>query len=230
MSPDIDQVPAGATVTTSRPLAILGGTFDPVHLGHLRAAWEAAEALDAEVRLMPCNVPPHRAQPVASAEQRVALLRAALARQGRLGLDLRELRRSGPSYSIDTLIDLRASIGSERPLVLLLGMDAFAGLPSWHRWLELFHYAHIGVLTRAGHNPALPDSLQHEIRDRKRENAADLRGKAAGYVITVPVTALEISSSAIRALLAQRRQPRFLLPTAVLAEHKLLAPYLPTER
>jgi len=129
-----------------KPLAILGGTFDPVHIGHLNAAWEAAELLDADVRLMPANVPPHRPPPIASAQQRAAMLRAALQGQSRLALDTRELEREGPSYTVDTLAGLRAE-QDDRPLILLLGEDAFAALPSWHRWRELFDLAHIGVLT-----------------------------------------------------------------------------------
>lgn len=121
----------------SRPLALFGGTFDPVHLGHLRAAWEAAEALEADVHLLPAHVPPHRAQPVASSAQRLALLRAALRGQDRLLVDERELRRRGPSYTVDTLRELRGEIGAQRPLLLLLGADAFAGLPSWHEWRAL---------------------------------------------------------------------------------------------
>src|SRR5664279_3185069 len=117
----------------TRPLAILGGTFDPVHNAHLRVAWEAAELLDAEVRLIPANVPPHRDPPVASASERAAILRAALTGQDRLMLDERELSREGPSWTIDTLIELRTEIGEERPLVLLIGADAFLGLSSWHR-------------------------------------------------------------------------------------------------
>src|SRR5579859_4112192 len=112
------------------PLALLGGTFDPIHLGHLRVAWEAAEALDAEVRLMPANVPPHRPAPAASAAERVRLIEAALAGQSRLTLDARELARPGRSYTVDTLLELRAEQAS-RPLLLVLGADAFAGLPTW---------------------------------------------------------------------------------------------------
>jgi nicotinate-nucleotide adenylyltransferase len=132
-----------------KPLAIFGGTFDPIHIGHLSVAWEAAELLDAEVRLMPASVPPHRSSPTASAEQRVEMLRAALRGQSRLMLDTRELDRSGPSYTIDTLHELRREFG-DRPLVLLLGADAFAGLRSWHRWRELFDVTHIGMLNRPG--------------------------------------------------------------------------------
>ncbi|HJT98573.1 MAG TPA: nicotinate-nucleotide adenylyltransferase, partial [Rhodanobacteraceae bacterium] len=133
-----------------RPLAILGGTFDPVHNAHLRVAWEASERLGAEVRLIPANVPPHREPPIANARERAAILRAALKGQDRLVLDERELEREGPSYTIDTLIGLREEIGPERALILLVGADAFLGLSSWHRWGELFDYAHIAVLTRPG--------------------------------------------------------------------------------
>ena len=133
-----------------KPIAILGGTFDPVHLGHLRVAWEAAEALDAQVRLMPAHLPPHRPAPVANAQQRVRMLQAALAGQDRLVLDTRELQREGPSYTVDTLRELRAESAASQPLILLLGSDAFAGLPTWHEWRVLFDLAHIGVLSRPG--------------------------------------------------------------------------------
>jgi nicotinate-nucleotide adenylyltransferase len=206
-----------------RPLAILGGTFDPVHLGHLNAAWEAAELLDAEVHLVPASVPPHRPPPIASAAQRVAILRAALQDQSRLTLDTRELERSGPSYTIDTLSALRAEHG-DRPLVLLLGADAFAGLASWHRWRELFEFAHIGVLVRPGLAPALPDELEQAVGPR-RAPAAALRTTRAGAVATLAITPLEISATRIRDLLATGREPRYLLPAGVFADSALLKPY-----
>jgi nicotinate-nucleotide adenylyltransferase len=162
-----------------KPLAIFGGTFDPVHLGHLSVAWEASELLDAEVRLMPASVPPHRPAPIASAQQRAAMLHGALQGQSRLSMDTRELERSGPSYTIDTLIELRAEQG-DRPLVLLIGADAFAGLPSWHRWRELFEVAHIGVLSRPGVDAELPDELEREVAGRRVDEAAALRGLPAG--------------------------------------------------
>ncbi|MBX3701171.1 MAG: nicotinate-nucleotide adenylyltransferase [Dokdonella sp.] len=208
-----------------RPLALLGGTFDPIHNAHLRVAWEAAECLDAEVRLVPAPVPPHRAQPVASAEQRVALVRAALTGQERLVLDTRELRRAGPSYTVDTLAELRAEIGPQRPLVLLVGADAFAGLPSWHRWTELFSHAHIGVLTRPGHGGTLPTELRTRIASRRANHADALRTTPAGRVLAITVTPLEISATQVRSLLAAGREPRYLVPDALLAEPALLAPY-----
>jgi nicotinate-nucleotide adenylyltransferase len=208
-----------------RPLAILGGTFDPVHLGHLRVAWEAAEFLDAEVRLMPANVPPHRPQPVASAAQRVAMLRASLEGQQRLRLDDRELRRDGPSYTVDTLIDLRAEIGASQPVVLLVGADAWSGLPAWHRWEELFELAHIGVLTRAGHEPDESAALHGKVHARRTTRVADLCSSAAGRVIELRVSQLEISATHIRSELAAGREPRYLLADRLLANASLLAAY-----
>lgn len=208
-----------------RPLAILGGTFDPVHIGHLRVAWEAASLLDAELKLMPASVPPHRPQPVASAAQRVAILEVALAAQSRIGLDLRELARTGPSWTIDTLIELRAEIGAARPLVLLVGADAFAGLASWHRWRELFEHAHVGVLTRAGVRASEPEVLQAEVSPRRTERIADVTTTPAGRIIELSVSALAISATRIRALLAAGEEPRWLVPDAVLADAALLAPY-----
>lgn len=208
-----------------RPLALFGGTFDPIHNAHLRVAWEAAEFLDAEVRLVPANVPPHREQPAASAMQRAALVRAALAGQDRLALDTRELRREGPSYTVDTLLELRAEFGEERSLVLLVGADAFAGLPQWHRWKELFELAHIGVLTRPGHDGALPTELRTKIASRRCTDVRFVREAPAGRVIAIPVTPLDISATQVRTLLAAGREPRYLMPDSLFADPALLAPY-----
>jgi nicotinate-nucleotide adenylyltransferase len=211
-----------------KTIAIFGGTFDPVHLGHLRVAWEAADALDAQVRLMPAHVPPHRPAPIANAQQRVAMLELALAGQDRLMLDTRELRRDGPSFTVDTLRDLRTEFPKEQPIVLLLGADAFAGLPSWHEWRSLFELAHIVILTRPGHTAALSQELHAEIVSRRAQNLSDLKHSPAGMVSDLPVTSLEISSSAIRKLLLCGRDPRWLWPEALSARPDLLAIYRPT--
>ncbi|MGE7138423.1 nicotinate-nucleotide adenylyltransferase [Luteibacter sp. NPDC031894] len=203
------------------PLAILGGTFDPVHHGHLRAAWEAAEALGAEVRLVPARTPPHRPPPVADAAGRVALLRAALTGQDRLTIDTRELERDGPSYTVDTLASLRADVGPDRPLVLLVGADAFAGLASWHLWQDLFTFAHLGVLSRPGAVPAPAGALAAFVAGRR---APRVHGPA-GSVVDIAITPLDIAATAIRESFAAGNEPRFLLPTACFDDEALLAPY-----
>lgn len=206
------------------PLAIFGGTFDPVHLGHLSVAWEASELLDADVCLLPDSIPPHRPPPIASAAQRVAMLRAALQGQSRLRLDTRELARSGPSYTVDTLRELRAEHGP-RPLVLLIGADAFAHLATWHRWHELFALAHLGVLSRPGVTAALPAELEREVAGRAVSDPAVLRDSPAGKVIRLAVTPLEISATRIRDLLAAGRDPRYLLPAGLFSGPGLLSAY-----
>jgi len=212
------------TLTPFTPLAIFGGTFDPIHLGHLSVAWEASELLDADVCLLPASLPPHRPPPIASAAQRVAMLRAALQGQSRLQLDTRELARSGPSYTVDTLHELRAEHGA-RPLILLLGADAFANLMTWHRWRELFVLAHLGVLSRPGVSTTLPAELEREVAGRRVSAPAILHGLPAGKVIQLTVTPLEISATRIRELLAAGRDPRYLLPAGLFGDPGLLSAY-----
>lgn len=207
-----------------RPLAILGGTFDPIHIAHLAVAWEAAELLDADVRLMPAAVPPHRPPPIADATTRVAMLRAALRGQDRLGLDTRELARGGPSYTVDTLAELRAEEG-DRPIVLLLGADAFAALQGWHRWHALFEAAHIGVLSRPGVARDWPAELAEQMVARQVADPRQLCGQPAGKIVELDVTPLDISATRIRDLLAAGRDPRYLLPEALFDDPALLAPY-----
>ncbi|HTC27755.1 nicotinate-nucleotide adenylyltransferase [Dyella sp.] len=207
-----------------KPLALFGGTFDPIHIGHLSVAWEASELLDAEVRLMPASVPPHRSAPTATAEQRVEMLRAALRGQSRLTLDTRELDRSGPSYTIDTLEEFREEFG-DRPLVLLLGADAFAGLRSWQRWRDLFDVTHIGVINRPGVDTFISVELERAVAPLRTDDPAVVRSQPAGRVIELTVTPLEISATRIRELLAAGRDPRYLLPAGLFDDPSLLAPY-----
>lgn len=216
--------PGDESRAAQRPLAVFGGTFDPVHLGHLSVAWEAAELLDAEVRLVPANVPPHRPAPTASAAERVAMLRSALQGQTRLTLDTRELQRSGPSYTVDTLVALRAEQGG-RALVLLIGADMFAKLPAWHRWRDLFELAHIGVLSRPGISAQLPEPLQCEMDRRRLADVRDLVHLPAGKIVQLEVTPLEISATRIRSLLASGRDPRYLLPAGLFRDASLLRAY-----
>lgn len=199
-------------------IGIYGGTFDPVHYGHLRTALEVAEALALdELRFVPCQIPPHRGTPGASAPQRLRMLRAALAgSESGLRIDTRELERPGPSYMADTLESLRTELG-DTPLDLILGMDAFLGLTRWHRWETLFELAHIVVMQRPGYRPEWNPELQQKVAGRMTEQPESLRDSRSGRVCFLTVTQLEIAASRIRQVIASRRSARYLTPDAVLA-------------
>lgn len=198
------------------PIGILGGTFDPVHYGHLRPALELLEGLAlGEVRLLPCGVPPHRSTPVATPSQRRAMLELALEEQTGLRLDTRELERPGPSYMVDTLSSLREEL-PDTPLCLLLGSDAFLGLTGWHRWQELTGLAHLVVMHRPGWTFAAADAtLAQLLAGHRVDSHAALVAHPAGAILLQPVTQLDISATAIRAQIAAGRSPRYLLPDAV---------------
>ncbi len=199
-----------------RAIGLFGGTFDPVHNGHLRVALDAYEGLGlAEVRLLPARQNPLRDHPGARPEQRRDLLTAAVAGTAGLSVDARELERDGPSYTVDTLAALRDEVGPTRPLALLLGGDAFAGLPRWHRWEALFELAHVVVLQRPGHAPLLAPELAAVVDARGGGTPADLHAAPAGRVLLWRVTQLEISATDIRARVAAGRSIRYLVPDAV---------------
>jgi nicotinate-nucleotide adenylyltransferase len=197
------------------PMGIFGGTFDPIHYGHLRSALELLEAIGlSEVRFLPAGSPPHRDVIHADAPTRVALVRAALDGEPRFLLDDRELRREGPSYSVDTLLDLRAEF-AHRSLCLIVGMDAFLGLPQWHQWREILELAHLVVAHRPGWQAPQSGTLGELLADRGTGRADDLHESRAGRVFIRAVTQLEISSSAIRELVRAGRDPRYLVPEPV---------------
>lgn len=198
-----------------KPIGIFGGTFDPVHYGHLRSAFEMLQALDFEdVRFIPCNDPPHRGVTYASAEQRFRLVELAIEGQDGFIADDRELRRDGLSYTVDTLISLREEFPL-RSLGLIVGMDAFLGLPGWHRWDEILGIAHIVVAHRPGWKAPDMGVLGELISDYGTHRVRDLHTAIAGRVHIHAVTQLEISSTEIRDLVAAGRDPRFLMPDAV---------------
>jgi nicotinate-nucleotide adenylyltransferase len=196
---------------------VLGGTFDPVHIGHLRGALEVAESLGLdEVRLLPNARPPHRDTPQVAAADRLAMVEGAVRGMRLLQVDARELQRDAPSYTIDTLESMRAELAVDDQLLLLLGWDAFCGLPSWHRWEELLEHCHILVLQRpdADHEP--PDALRNLLAARAVSDPQALKG-ASGQITFVWQTPLAVSATQIRQLLASGKSVRFLVPDAVLA-------------
>jgi nicotinate-nucleotide adenylyltransferase len=198
-------------------VGLLGGTFDPIHFGHLRFAEEMLEALGlADVRLIPAGKPPHRSAPHAAAEHRLAMVKLALAGHPVLRADTREVESPELSYTINTLLSVRGEIG-EQPLCLLMGADAFAGLASWKRWQEFVALCHIVVATRPGHDvSSSPAALKDFWQDGFGAPARALATRPAGLVVFQEITALDISASRIRALLQEQRSARYLLPDEVL--------------
>ena len=198
-----------------RPIGIFGGTFDPIHYGHLRSAFEMLQALSFdEVRFVPCGDPPHRGVTYASAAQRLRLVELAIAGQEGFVADDRELRRDGPSYTVDTLQTLRVEY-PERSLGLVVGMDAFLGLTGWHRWDEILDLAHIVVAHRPGWKAPDIGLLGDLITEHGTHRALDLHDTTHGCIHIHAVTQLEIASTEIRELIAAGRDPRFLMPDAV---------------
>lgn len=212
-------------------IGILGGSFDPIHFGHLRLALEVFEGLQLQqVRLIPSDTPPHRAPPVASAVQRIAMLKAALKDEPGLWVDEREITRGNHSYTIDTLISLRAEL-IDTPLCLILGMDAFLGLDTWRRWREIIELAHIVVAHRPGYDAQVADAtpsaeLAEFIAEHRIVDPQQLARRPAGAILHWPVTQLTISSSHIRSLIAAGKSPRYLLPDAVVNTIKSQGIYL----
>jgi nicotinate-nucleotide adenylyltransferase len=194
-------------------IGVFGGTFDPVHNGHLRTALEVKEifALD-EVRLIPCAQPAHRELPLTTAEMRLEMLTLAVQNQPGLVIDRRELDRVVFSYMIDTLNSLRNE-NTDCPLLLFIGTDAFKGLKAWHQWQRLFEFAHIVVITRPGYER---QKLDYFFSSRLTKNIKSLKQKDSGYLFFRPVTQLAISATIIRNIIKTGLNPGYLLPDNVI--------------
>jgi nicotinate-nucleotide adenylyltransferase len=198
-----------------KAIGILGGTFDPIHLGHLRMAIELHDALDlARVHLVPCFQPVHRKQPVASPAQRLAMVQCAVNGEQALYADDREIRRQGPSYMIDTLLDIEQE-HPNTPLCLLLGIDAFLNFSSWHRWKEILDHAHLVIAHRPNYQIPAAGIIDKLLSKHLQQESSYIHENKAGGILLRPITALDISASDIRKQIAMGRNPRYLLPDNV---------------
>jgi nicotinate-nucleotide adenylyltransferase len=202
-------------MTERRKIGIFGGTFDPIHIGHLRMALELKEQLGLdEMRLLPCHQPPHRDAPQVSSAQRAEMLRIALQDCPELQLDERELQRDKPSYTYDTLLELRAELGAEVSLVLCMGEDAFAGLPNWYCWQELIRLAHIVVIARPGW--AIPESGDaRDLLNKQQRELKSLDCEPSGSIVLQSPRLLPISATEIRQQIQAGTSAQFLVPDAV---------------
>ncbi len=200
---------------------MLGGSFDPIHFGHLRLAQEARDFLNlSEVRFVPAGRPPHRGSAKASDVHRRAMLDCGIQGNPDFRVDARELGKTGPTYTIDTLQSLRADVGEQVPLVLFIGADQFLLMHTWKRWQELTDIAHLLVAMRPSTEPFSPGNLMSEVRawyqTHQSDDPAAAKQKPAGHIFLLGLTPLAISSTAIRATIAAAHSPRYLLPDPVL--------------
>jgi len=199
-----------------KPVAILGGTFNPIHHGHLRAAIEIKEALDlSAVHMIPLFAPPHRDPPVVSADLRLAMLEAATQDEDGLIADDREIRRGGISYTVETLRELSDELGST-PLCMIVGTDAFEHLHTWRDWEELIELAHIIVVHRPGSDLPKDVPASELLQKVETDNIKDLHNSPAGCFMSISIPMLEISSTQIRSILHNGQNPKYLLPEPVL--------------
>jgi nicotinate-nucleotide adenylyltransferase len=209
-----------AELSTPGPLGLFGGTFDPIHFGHLRLATELAEAFHLQqVIFLPAGLPYHRGRGAhATNEQRLTMVKLATARDARFDVDDRELRREGPTYTYDTLAEIRKERGAELPIVFLTGSDAFGKVDTWHRWTELFDLAHFVVAIRADDatwQSKGPGAFPREAWPRITLNPRELLSAPSGRIVTFSMTPIAISSTAIRTLAGEGASIRYLTPDPV---------------
>ncbi|NQZ49792.1 MAG: nicotinate-nucleotide adenylyltransferase [Moritella sp.] len=203
--------------TPTRAIGILGGTFDPIHYGHLRPCLDLLQQLNlAEVRLMPNHIPPHRAAPGSNSAHRLAMATLAVEHCDELSVDPRELNRTTPSYTIDTLIELAAE-NPTTPVCFLIGLDSLNNLHTWYRWQELLDYCHLVVSYRPNYKLTLAPEVQKLFEQVQTMDVKVLQQQKQGRILLWPSTQLEISATRIRQLIKHQQSPQYLLPDNVLS-------------
>lgn len=196
-------------------VGVFGGTFDPVHYGHLRPVDQVQRSLGLTcVRVIPCASPPHRQPPLAGPDHRLAMVELALAAYPALQVDAREIRRGGRSYTVDTLRELRSELGERQSLCLIIGADAFLGLPSWQQWQDIPQLAHVVVMQRPGWKLDTGE-LPEWAAPRLVDDPLRLDKEPAGWIAVVRVAPVNISATEIRRTVGAGGDPGGMLPKAV---------------
>lgn len=207
-----------------KTVAIFGGTFDPIHQGHLQSALALKQQLQFdELRLLPCHLPPHRELPGCSSVQRLAMVK--LACEGtELIVDTREMHRPGPSYSVDTLEQIRAELGEQVSISWVMGTDAFNGLESWHRWRDLLGLAHLVVIARPGEALRETGAVAELLQQHRAASAEVLQREAQGHVVLLSLAPYPVSATQIRVAIQKQQALDGILPASVvnyIEQHQL---------
>jgi len=199
----------------TKTIGILGGTFDPIHNGHIHIATELLKYLPLDIiKFIPVLIPVHRNQPIATTAQRLTMLNLAIKDTPKLEIDERELHRSTPSYTVDTLLSLREEF-PESPLCLIVGMDAFIDLEKWHRWRKLLELAHIVVVNRDHIDIPTQGNLPNIIQQHQTNNSNDLLVQPAGKLFFQTIPPIDVSATQIRERLANQKSIEDLCPIPV---------------
>lgn len=198
------------------PLVLFGGTFDPIHFGHLRTALELQEVLNVpQINLVPTGEPVHKVSTGASAVQRFEMVRLAVESEPTLVADDCELISAEPCYTINTLMKKRAEVGEDLPIILVMGMDSLLGIKSWSQWQQLTDYGHLFIVARPSYDPEFDAELQNFIDQRKVEDLTELSLRPSGYLAMHQLTPMSVSATQVRKIIEQGSNPRFLIPDVV---------------
>ena len=198
------------------PLVLFGGTFDPIHNGHLRTALELREVLNVpQINLVPTGEPVHKVSTGASAAQRFKMVRLAVETEPSLFADDCELISDESCYTINTLMKKRAEVGENRSIILVMGMDSLLGIKSWSKWQQLTDYCHLLVVARPGYEPEFDSELQCFLDQHKVESLESLMRRPSGYLVMHQLTPMNVSATQVRKLIKQGSNPRFLIPDSV---------------